>query len=140
MQAALLAIGLTFGLGFVAQQDPSLGSIIEQVSRNVQEFHHSLPDYVCRAHLVKNSGLRLAPGMPRSQTTESMLTARRFSRGGETNFFGSRQILVSGLDNGMVDLWSTLGDDVAVVFAPQNLRATTTLLRVDRPFDVSLRL
>jgi hypothetical protein len=122
MQAAMLAIGLTLSLGLAPQQNPSLESIIERVSGNVQELENSLPDYICQESLFKRSVLRLAPGMPQTQTSESTVTSIRRSRGGETFFEASRQVLsVSGRGNGMVDLWTSLGDDLARVFAPRNL-------------------
>jgi outer membrane lipoprotein-sorting protein len=122
MHTSILAIVLMLSPG--AQQNPSLESIMDRVSRNVQEFQNSLPDYTCTEKLVKNSALRLAPGMPQSQTMVSIVTGTRVSRGGETYFLASRQTQsVSGRGNGMVDLWSTLGDDVSRVFAPHNLRS-----------------
>jgi hypothetical protein len=77
MHTSLLAIGLMLGIGFPVQQNPSVESILERVSRNVQDMQNSLPDFTCKEKLVKNSRLRLAPGMPQSVTTESIVTTTR---------------------------------------------------------------
>jgi len=115
-------MSLALGLILAAQQNPPLESIMDRVTRNVQEVENSLPDHTCKEKVVKSSALRLAPGMPQSQTTVALLTGRRTTAGNDSYFLASRQIQsVSGPGNGMMDLWTSLGDDIARVFAPQNL-------------------
>src|SRR5678816_1023210 len=118
MKTALVAISLLM-VG-APQQNPPLESVIEDVSKNVQELQNTLPGLRCDEKLVKNSLLNLPPSLDRSVTTRSVVMMTRNTRGGPPFEFSRQVQSVSGRSP-MVDLVGMLTDDLFRTFAPQNL-------------------
>jgi hypothetical protein len=124
MQKSIFAVCCLLAASLAAQQNPSVESVIERVGTNVEEMQTTLPDFTCSEKAVKSLNstfrLRLPPGISPSQTTESIVTTRRVSRGGRSLFVASRQVQSVSGRNGMVDLENTFTDDLARAFAKEN--------------------